>query len=111
MSVIIDERVDIKEDLAPPKKFNIYAINNDFTSFDEVVFILTKALNMSVSVASELTRQVDREGRAKLNPKPMSRGLAQIQLDKLNETKLQLAQMIPFRSSQIMMLKFEMKED
>ena len=73
MSVIIEERVDIKEELKKPPRFNTFAINNDITAFDEVVFILTKALNMSESVAAELTRQVDREGRARLNLRPLSR--------------------------------------
>lgn len=111
MSIMIDERVDIKEELKAPSKFNTFAINNDLTAFDEVVYILVHALNMSPSVAAELTMKVDREGRAKLNPRPLSRGLAQIQLDKLNQTKVDLAQISPARRVQIMALKFEMKEE
>jgi ATP-dependent Clp protease adapter protein ClpS len=111
MSVIIEEKIDVKEDLKAPSKWNLFALNNDLTAFDEVVFILTHALNMSTSVASEITVKIDQEGRAKLNPKPMSQGLAQAQLDKVNATKRQLATMRPFRASQIMMLKFMIKED
>lgn len=111
MSVITEERVDVKEGLKSPPKFNTFAINNDLTSFDEVVYILVHALNMNSSVAAELTMKVDREGRAKLNPRPLSRGLAQIQLDKLNETKVHLAQISPSRRVQIMALKFEIKEE
>ena len=111
MSVIIEEKIDVDEDLKIPKKYNLYALNNDLTSFDEVVFILTKALNMSESVAAELTMKVDKEGKAKLNPKPMSYDVANAYLFKLNDTKRHLAGMIPFRSTQIMMLKFIIKED
>lgn len=109
MTTAFDEEVTTK--LKNPPKFNLWAINNDFTSFDEVVFILVSAFNMSESVAAEITLKVDREGKAKCNPKPMSRGLAEAQLAKVNETKAQLAKLIPIRSEQIMMLKFVMKED
>ena len=109
MSVAFDEEVTTK--LKPPAKFNIWAINNDLTAFDEVVFILTRAFGMSESVASEITFKVDREGKAKCNPKPMSRGLAEAQLAKVNGVKKQLASMYPFRSVQIMMLQFVIKED
>jgi ATP-dependent Clp protease adapter protein ClpS len=66
---------------------------------------------MSESVAVELTMKVDKEGKAKLNPKPMTYDVANAYLSKLNDTKRQLAGMIPFRSAQIMMLKFVVKED
>jgi len=111
MSVEIQERVKIDEGLQVPRKFNLFAINNDYTSFDEVVWILTHALGMSESVAAELTRQVDREGQAKLNPKPLPRDLAEALLTKINDTKRTLAGMYPFRSAQVMMLKFVVRED
>jgi len=111
MSTDIQERIDTKEGLKAPTKWNILAINNDLTSFDEVVFILVQAFNMSESVAAEITVKVDREGKAKCNPKPMSKGIAEAQLAKVNEVKSRLAQMIPSRGSQIMMLKFIIKED
>lgn len=111
MSVVIEEKVDVSEDLKPPRKYNLFAINNDFTSFDEVVFILTRALGMSESVAAELTHIVDKEGKAKLNPKPMTRDIAEAYLNKINETKRALASLHSFRSAQIMMLKFIIKED
>lgn len=75
MSTDIQERVTTKEGLKPPLKYNVIALNNDLTSFDEVVFILTRAFNMSESVAAEITMKVDREGQAKCNPKPMSKNL------------------------------------
>lgn len=109
MSTALDEEVTTR--FKEPPKFNLWAINNDLTSFDEVVFILTRAFGMSESVASEITMKVDREGKAKCNPKPMSRGLAEAQLAKVNGVKAQLATMYPFRSMQIMMLKFVIKED
>jgi ATP-dependent Clp protease adapter protein ClpS len=109
MSISIEERVDVTYD--KPKKFNLFAINNDYTSWDEVVFILTRALGMSESVAGELTSQIDKEGKAKLNPKPMTKDIAEAYLAKINETKSLLAKMNPFRANQVMMLKFMVKED
>jgi len=111
MSVEIQERVRVNEGLQPPRKFNLFALNNDLTSFDEVVWILTRALGMSASVAAELTHKIDIEGRAKLNPKPMTKDIAESYLMKVNETKQALAEMAPFRRVQIMMLKFVVKED
>lgn len=111
MSVVIEETTDTKEKLQPPKKFNIWCLDNDRTTFDEVIAILVNAFNMSRGVAAELTRKVNNEGRAKVNPKPMSKGIAQAQLNKVNSIKRTLAERIPFRSKEIMMLKFIIKED
>lgn len=111
MSTTYDEEVIEKTQLKEPKKFNIWAIDNDFTSSDEVVIILMRAFGMSASVAAELTVKVDNEGRAKVNPKPMSKGLAQAQLNKVNNIKRDLAKQKPGRESSIMMLKFVIKED
>lgn len=109
MSTAFDE--EVITGLKPPQKYNLWTINNDLTSFDEVVYILTKSFGMSESVAAEITMKVDKEGKAKCNPKPMSKGLAELQLAKVNECKAQLAMMIPVRAVQIMMLKFVIKED
>lgn len=109
MSTAFDEQVITG--LKPPSRFNLWALNNDITAFDEVVWILTKALGMSESVASEITLKINREGKAKCNPKPMSRGLAELQLARVNQCKSQLAQMNPFRAMQVMALKFIIKED
>lgn len=111
MSIEIEERIHNEEKLEKPKKFNIWCLDNDRTAFDEVVAILVNAFNMSRGVAAELTRKVDNEGRAKVNPKPMSKGIAQAQLNKVNSIKRTLAERIPFRSKEIMMLKFIIKED
>lgn len=113
MSVIIDEDVSTKDELKEPTKYNIWALDNDITAFNEVVFILVKSFGMSESVASELTVRIDQEGRAKVNPKPMSRGLAQAQLDKINTIKRQFAHTyaLGLRKKEIMALKFIIKED
>ena len=111
MSIAIETKVETKIKLQAPKKYNIWAIDNDQTAFDEVVFILVQAFSMTVSVASELTCKIDIEGKAKVNPKPMSKGLAQAQLDKINTIKRGLSQMNIFRKKEVMMLKFTIKED
>jgi ATP-dependent Clp protease adapter protein ClpS len=108
MSVICE--VETVTKFKNPPKFNVLALNNEITSFDEVVFILVKAFNMSESVAAEITTRIDREGKAKCNPKPMSKGLAELQLNKVNETKVQLSRIMPFRSAQIMALTFRLEE-
>tara|TARA_R100001086_G_C11847513_1_gene260526 strand:- start:4608 stop:4949 length:342 start_codon:yes stop_codon:yes gene_type:complete len=113
MSIAIEETTETKEKIEPPKKYNLWALDNDFTSFDEVVAILVNAFKMEPSVAGELTRKVDREGKAKVNPKPMSRDVAKAQLDKVNTVKRYLADnyLGGIRKKQIMMLKFIIKED
>lgn len=109
MTVALDEEVTTK--LKPPAKYNIWALNNDLTAWNEVVFILITSFNMSESVANEITFKIDREGKAKCNPKPMSKGLAEAQLKKIDQVKVQLARMFPMRSKEIMMMTFQMKED
>ena len=111
MSYAIEETPDVDTKFKAPLKYNLWALNNDFTSFDEALFILTRACNMSESVAAEITLKIDREGKAKVNPKPMSLGLAQVLLSKVNEVKAQFARAYPIRAPQIMMLKFMIKED
>ena len=113
MSIAIDEDIKIKEKLQTPKKYNIWALDNDHTAFNEVVYILVKSFNMSEGVASELTTKIDREGKAKVNPRPMSKGLAQAQLDKINNIKRYFAEafLLGTRKKEIMMLKFIIKED
>lgn len=109
MSTAFDEETTTK--FKAPLKYNLWALNNDHTSFDEVVAILVQAFGMNPGVAAEITIKVDREGKAKCNPKPMSKGLADAQLAKVNECKRNLARSRPFRSAQIMMLTFVVKED
>ena len=109
MSVTFQEEVITK--FKKPAKYNVIALNNDDTAFDEVVYILVKAFSMSESVAAEITLKIDREGSAKCNPRPLSKGLAEVQLARANEVKVELSRLIPFRASQIMMLRFIVKED
>jgi ATP-dependent Clp protease adapter protein ClpS len=113
VSTIIEERIDTTTKVKPPKRYNIWAIDNDFTSFDEVVYVLTKSFGMNKAVAAELTTKVDQEGKAKVNPKPMSRALAQAQMQRINDVKRHLADsfMMGLRKKEIMMLKFTLKED
>lgn len=109
--IAVKERVTEKTQLKQPSRYNIWALDNDITSFQEVVWILVRAFNMSDSVAAELTRKVDQEGKAKVNSKPLSKGIAEAQLNKVNNIKRSLAGYIPMRSKQIMALKFVIKED
>lgn len=111
MSFAIDEQVKTKIKLAEPTKYNLWALNNDLTSFDEVVMILVMALKINPSVAGELTLKIDKEGRAKLNPQPLSYNVAQALLTKLNDTKRLLASHSPHRRQAIMELKFITKEN
>lgn len=111
MSVILEDKTDTKIKLQPPLKYNIWALDNDATAFDEVVAILVRSTGVSPSVAAELTRKVDTEGKAKVNPRPLPRGLADAQLNKINNVKRALAKAIPFREKPIMMLKFIVKAD
>lgn len=111
MSITLDERIETKIVTKVPKKYNLWALNNDLTAYDEVIWILTNALGMNPSVAAELTLKVDSDGRAKLNPSPLSYGLAQAYLNKLNDAKRRLASQHLIRRSEIMELKFITKED
>lgn len=112
MSIAIEESITTKTKLKPPKKYNIWALNNDITSFDEVVWILVNALNINPSVAAELTIKVDREGKARVNEKPMSKGIAEAALTKVKVVQRTFAEthMAGSRKGAIMELKFIVKE-
>lgn len=114
MSVEFDERVEVREKIHPPKKFNIWTMNNDLTSFDEVVMILVKGAGLSESEAAALTIKVDTEGKAKVNKKPVSKNVAMALYKRLNDTKraVSLIREVQYgRGRAVMELKFVVKED
>lgn len=113
MSVEFDERVEIKEKLAPPKRYNLWVIDNDITSFDEVVKVLVAGAGLSVREASVLTYRVDSEGKAKVNKTPLSRNIADALNKRLNDTKriIAIEASARGRGQAVMELKFAVKEN
>lgn len=111
MSFEHDASVIEKVKLVPPKKYNVLAMNNDITSYDEVVYIISKAFSIPEGEAFKIARVVDMEGRAKCNKKPLSKNLADMQLQIINSIKLDLIRKIPSRAQAIGLLKFTLKED
>lgn len=115
MTVILEEKVTTKTKLQPPKKYNLWILDNEITSFEEVIVILTEGANLSVDEAKSITLKVHHEGKAKLNKKPMPKQIAEALKDNLNNVKRAIA-MSPIsklnqRERAIMELKFIVKED
>ena len=61
-----DLDIDLKEkmDLEEPKMSKVYLLNDNYSTFDFVVFILTKVFNKSRENAVELTLLIHNEGKA-----------------------------------------------
>jgi ATP-dependent Clp protease adaptor protein ClpS len=58
----LDEELDIS--LCEPKKFKVIILNDDYTSQDFVVYILTTILNKTYKEAFELMMKIHNEGKA-----------------------------------------------
>lgn len=59
---------ELKEDqkikLKKPKLFAVYLLNDDFTTFEFVVFILTEIFDKSIEEAEQLTMKVHNDKKA-----------------------------------------------
>jgi len=113
MSVEIKERIEVKEKLQPPKRYNLWVMDNDVTSFNEVVKILMTGAGLSLGEAEALTVKVDLEGKAKVNKTPLSKNVADILYVRLNDAKrvVALVASIQGRGQAVMQLKFVVKEN
>jgi ATP-dependent Clp protease adaptor protein ClpS len=58
----LEEKLEI--DLCEPKKLKVILLNDDYTSQDFVVFILTTVLNKNYKEAVDLMMKIHNEGKA-----------------------------------------------
>ena len=79
--VIDKEKQSSKQKLEPPKKCHVFILNDDFSTFDLVIAILSKYFNQTADQAERTAMDVHTKGK----------GLAGTFTRDIAETKAQLA--------------------
>ncbi len=102
--VVVAEKQKIKE----PSQYDVIVHNNDHTSYDEVIIILSQAFETSHEEALAVARKVDTEGKGRCGT--YSKEVAEMKLVIVGMVKDSLIQMFPHRQQQITMLKFTVEK-
>lgn len=103
-----DVAIAEKEKLAEPSNYNVIVHNNDHTSYDEVIIILSQAFQMSNAEALNIAQKVDCEGKGVCGT--YSKEVADMKLMIVDTVKKQLIQFMPTRVREISMLKFTVEK-
>ena len=97
-----------KEEIKEPSKYDVIVHNNDYTSYEEVIIILSQAFEMSHDEALQTADKVHKEGRGICGT--YSKEIAEMKLILVSTIKESLVQMFPHRVSEIRMLKFTIQK-
>ena len=103
-----DIAIKEKEEIKEPSKYNIIVHNNDFTSYEEVILILSQAFEMSHSEALNVANKVNYEGKGVCGT--YSKEIADMKLMLVDMIKKQLIQMMPVRAREIAILRFTVEK-
>ena len=103
-SIAIAEKQEIKE----PSLYNVVVHNNDDTSYEEVVYIVSKAFEMTENEAFEVAKKVDSVGKGVCGT--YSKEIAETKLYLTDMIKESLITLLPHRVFQIKILKFTMEK-
>lgn len=79
MDTVLD--ADVKTKTAPPKKYAVVLFNDDYTTMDWVVYILTDIFNHNTETATQITLDVHHNGRGIAGTYP--REVAETKRDKV----------------------------
>jgi ATP-dependent Clp protease adaptor protein ClpS len=102
--VAVAEKIEIKE----PSQYDVIVHNNDYTSYDEVILIISQSFEMSHQESLEIARKVDAEGRGLCGT--YSKEIADMKIVIINMVKDSLIRMFPQRQREITMLKFTVEK-
>jgi ATP-dependent Clp protease adaptor protein ClpS len=105
---VTDIAVAEKEKIKEPSKYDVVVHNNDYTSYEEVIIILSNAFEMDHQEALSVANKVHTEGRGKCGT--YSKEVAEMKLVLISTIKETLVQMIPTRSREIKMLNFTIEK-
>lgn len=97
-----------KEQIKEPSEYNVIVHNNDYTSYDEVILILSQAFELSHQDALNVATTVDTKGQGVCGT--YSKEVAEMKLIVVDMVKEQLIQMIPIRANEIQLLKFTVEK-
>ncbi len=66
-----DTREDLRDELEEPPQYRVYLINDDYTTMEFVVHILTVVFRKSIQTAEQIMLKVHREGKGMCGIYPM----------------------------------------
>jgi ATP-dependent Clp protease adaptor protein ClpS len=105
---VTDIAVAEKEKIKEPSNYNVVVHNNDHTSYEEVIIILSNAFEMSHKEALDTANKVHTEGKGRCGT--YSKEVAEMKLVLVDTIKQTLIQMFPHRSKEIKMLAFSIEK-
>lgn len=97
-----------KEKIKEPSKYNVIVHNNDITSYDEVIFIVSRCFEKTEDQALQIAHKVNSEGRGVCGT--YTKEMADSKLELVDMAKKYLVQCMPWRSQPISALKFTLEE-
>lgn len=103
-----DTAVAEKQELKEPSQYHVIVHDNDDTSYDEVVYIISKAFEMEEDQAFDIAKRVDTAGRGICGT--YSKEIAETKIMLTDMIKESLLSILPHRGRQIKMLKFTMEK-
>lgn len=98
------ERKKIKE----PSKYNVIIHDNDITSYEEVIFIISRCFEKSEDESMQIARKVDTEGKGICGT--YTKEIAESKLELVDLAKGYLVQNFPHRIQAVSALKFTIEE-
>jgi ATP-dependent Clp protease adaptor protein ClpS len=105
---VTDIAVAEKEKIKEPSKYDVVVHNNDYTSYEEVIVILSNSFDMSHKEALGVANKVHTEGKGRCGT--YSKEVAEMKLVLVSTIKESLVQMFPHRSREIRMLNFTVEK-
>jgi len=105
---LTDIAVAEKEELKEPSQYDIIVHDNDYTSYEEVIMILSQAFDMNQNDALAIADKVNKEGKGKCGS--FSKEVAEMKIILIGTLKESLVQLFPTRANEIRMLKFTVQK-
>lgn len=97
-----------KQEIKEPSLYNVVVHNNDDTSYEEVIYIVSKAFEITENQAFDIAKTVDVVGKGVCGT--YSKEIAETKLYLTDMIKDSLITLIPYRARQIKILKFTMEK-
>lgn len=107
-SIESDISVAEKQEIKEPSKYHVIVHNNDITSYEEVIYIVSNAFEMTEQDAYNIAKTVDTVGQGVCGT--YSKEIAETKLHLTDIIKDSLISIMPFRAREIKALNFTMEK-
>ena len=97
-----------KQKIREPSQYNVVVHNNDNTSYEEVVYIVAKAFEITENDAFNIAKKVDTVGRGICGT--YSKEIAETKIYLTDMIKESLITLLPHRAREILVLKFTLEK-